>query len=48
MQDAPIDSGSMYHAVHGLQLYYLRAFGRDPKVCAPELHCPLPPGWKQP
>jgi hypothetical protein len=43
MGDAPIDSGSMYHAVHGLQIYHARMFGGDftPK----KLMVPLPPGW---
>jgi hypothetical protein len=46
MQDAPIDSGSMYHAVHGLYLYHVRAFGGA--FAPPELMIPLPPGWKTP
>jgi hypothetical protein len=46
LQGAPIDSGSMYHAVHGLQIYYARVFDRS--FCPPELLIPLPPGWKKP
>jgi hypothetical protein len=45
LQGAPIDSGSMYHAVHGLQIYYSRVFDRS--FCPKELLIPLPPGWKQ-
>jgi hypothetical protein len=41
-QGAPIDSGSMYHAVHGLHLYHARVFDR--KFCPAELLVPLPPG----
>jgi hypothetical protein len=41
-QDAPIDSGSMYHAVHGLHIYYARVFDRA--FCPKELLVPLPPG----
>src|SRR5262249_7245626 len=46
LQADPIDSGSMYHAVHGLQIYYARVFDRA--FCPKELLIPLPPGWKQP
>jgi hypothetical protein len=46
MQDKPIDSGSMYHAVHGLQIYYARMFDRS--FCPKQLLIPLPPTWKQP
>jgi hypothetical protein len=46
LQADPIDSGSMYHAVHGLQIYYARVFDRS--FCPKELLIPLPPGWKQP
>ncbi len=45
LQGDPIDSGSMYHAVHGLQIYYARVFDRS--FCPKELLIPLPPGWKQ-
>jgi hypothetical protein len=44
-QRAPIDSGSLYHAVHGLLIYYARVFDRS--ICPPELLVPLPPGWKK-
>jgi len=47
MQNSPIDGGSLYHAVHGLYLYYTRIYGRSPIVPA-ELLIPLRPGWKQP
>lgn len=45
LQGAAIDSGSMYHAVHGLLIYYARVFDRS--ICPKELLIPLPPGWKQ-
>ena len=32
----------MYHAVHGLQMYYARVYGRT-TVISPELHMALPP-----
>ncbi len=43
MQDSPMDSGSMYHAVHGLYLYHARVWGGS--FAPPELMIPLPPGW---
>jgi hypothetical protein len=43
LQNEAIDSGSVYHAVHGLQIYYARVFDRS--FCPPELRIPLPPGW---
>lgn len=43
LQDAPIDSGSMYHAVHGLYIYHARRWGGS--FSPPELMVPLPPGW---
>jgi hypothetical protein len=46
LQGSPIDSGSMYHAVHGLQIYHARVFGGN--FCPSELAIPLPPGWKKP
>jgi hypothetical protein len=45
LQGSSIDSGSMYHAVHGLYIYYARVYGRS--IVPPELLVPLPPGWKQ-
>jgi hypothetical protein len=45
LQGKAIDSGSMYHAVHGLYIYYARVYGRS--IVPPELLVPLPPGWKQ-
>ena len=36
----------MYHAVHGLQIYYARVFDRS--FCPPELLIPLPPDGKKP
>ncbi|MFO0846247.1 MAG: hypothetical protein U0797_28355 [Gemmataceae bacterium] len=45
LQGAAIDGGGMYHAVHGLLIYYARVFDR--KFCPPELMVPLPPGWKK-
>jgi hypothetical protein len=53
LQADPIDSGSMYHAVHGLQIYYARVFDRSYRpngkdlLIPKELLIPLPPGWKQ-
>jgi hypothetical protein len=44
-QRAPIDSGSLYHAVHGLLIYYARVFDRS--ICPLALMVPLPPGWKK-
>jgi hypothetical protein len=45
LRSDPIDSGSMYHAVHGLLIYYARMFDRS--FCPKELLVPLPPGWKK-
>lgn len=45
LQGAAIDGGSMYHAVHGLLIYYARVFDRS--ICPKELLVPLPPHWKQ-
>jgi hypothetical protein len=42
LQDQPIEGGSLYHATHGLLLYYSRVFGRTDFI-PPELMCPLPP-----
>jgi hypothetical protein len=42
MQDVPIEGGSLYHAIHGLLIYYARVFGRD-KLVPAELMIPLPP-----
>jgi hypothetical protein len=47
LQGAAIDGGSMYHAVHGLILYYARVFGRNPEIVPPQLLCPVKPGWKK-
>lgn len=41
-QDAPIDGGPLYHAVHGLLMYYARAFDRE-TLGPKELLIPLPP-----
>lgn len=40
MKAEPIESGALYHAVHGLQLYYDRVFG------TPAPYLPLPPRGK--
>lgn len=42
LQDQPIDGGALYHAVHGLQIYYARVYGRDSFI-PKELLIPLPP-----
>lgn len=45
LQDSSIEGGSLYHAMHGLLIYYARLYDRawlganDPRV-------PLPPEWK--
>jgi hypothetical protein len=46
IQSDPMESGSLYHATHGLLIYYARAY--DPhKLGANEPYFPLPPGWKK-
>ena len=45
LQNSPIDGGPMYHAVHGLLLYYARAYDRE-TLGPPELLIPLPPEWE--
>jgi hypothetical protein len=45
LRNESIDGGSMYHAVHGLLIYYARVFDRS--ICPVELLVPLPPGWKK-
>jgi hypothetical protein len=43
-QGAAIESGSLYHAVHGLLMYYARVY--DPKWLGPnEPYMVLPPKW---
>jgi hypothetical protein len=42
LQDAPIEGGSLYHAVHGLLLYYARVYDGH-ALGANEPHIPLPP-----
>ncbi len=37
MRNDPVDSGALYHAAHGLQLYHDRVFGK------PAAYLPLPP-----
>lgn len=44
LQNMPIESGSLYHAVHGLYIYYARVYGRT-EIIPKELAIPLPPGW---
>src|SRR5581483_2522888 len=41
MQGQPIEGGSVYHAVHGLLIYYARVFDRE-TLGPPELYFPLP------
>ncbi len=40
LQDAPIDGGALYHAVHGLQIYHARVYDRGMEP--PELLYPQP------
>jgi hypothetical protein len=41
-QNDPMDGGGLYHAVHGLLIYYSRVYGpNDLGPCAPPV--PLPP-----
>jgi hypothetical protein len=42
LQGQPIEGGSLYHAVHGLLMYYARVYDRE-TLGPPELHVPLPP-----
>jgi hypothetical protein len=42
LQGAPIEGGSLYHAVHGLLLYYARVYDRE-TLGPKELYYPLPP-----
>lgn len=42
LQDQPIDGGALYHAVHGLQIYHARVYGRTTFI-PKELLIPLPP-----
>lgn len=42
LQGAPIESGALYHAVHGLLMYYARVYDRT-TLGPPELLIPLPP-----
>ncbi len=42
LQGSPIEGGSLYHAVHGLLLYYARVYDRY-TLGPPELLMPLPP-----
>jgi hypothetical protein len=44
LQGQEIEGGSLYHAVHGLLLYYSRVYGRN-EMIPQELLCPLPPDW---
>lgn len=44
LKGSPIDSGSMYHAVHGLYLYHARRYGGT--FAPTQLKIPLPPGWR--
>jgi hypothetical protein len=46
LQGAAMDSGAMYHAVHGLYIYHRRMFGGD--FAPKELLVPLPPDWGAP
>jgi hypothetical protein len=39
-QDAPIEGGALYHAVHGLQIYHARVY--DPRLAPPGLLYPQP------
>jgi hypothetical protein len=41
-QDQSIESGALYHAAHGLQIYYARVFGAK-EIGAEKIKVPLPP-----
>lgn len=43
MEGSPMDSGSMYHAAHGLYIYHARVYGGD--FAPKSLKIPLPPDW---
>jgi hypothetical protein len=44
LRDEPIEGGALYHAVHGLKIYYTRLY-EPQKVGTKEMPIPLPPGW---
>jgi hypothetical protein len=45
LRDQGIEGGSLYHAVHGLLIYYARVYDRT-TLGPPELFFPLPPAGK--
>jgi hypothetical protein len=45
LQNTSIDSGPLYHAAHGLLIYYARVYDRQ-TLGPPELLIPLPPEWE--
>jgi hypothetical protein len=45
--DEQMEGGTLYHAVHGLLIYYARVYGPE-KLGANAPYFPLPPGWKRP
>jgi hypothetical protein len=45
LQDSSIEGGTLYHAVHGLLIYYARLYDRS-WLGANEPHVPLPPAWQ--
>lgn len=47
LQGSPIEGGSLYHAVHGLLIYYARVYDRATLGPNNPL-TPLPPAWEKP
>jgi hypothetical protein len=43
VQNSPVEGGALYHAVHGLLIYYARVYGRDELVPKELLIPPAPP-----
>jgi len=47
IQGEQMEGGTLYHAVHGLLIYYARVYDQH-RLGANEPYIPLPPGWKKP
>jgi hypothetical protein len=48
IENETMESGSLYHATHGLLIYHARVYGTDKLGANAPYLPPLPPGWKQP